>query len=401
MKRIILFLLVTLFCSGHLKSQDSLSKKSSISLLTVGPGEDLYSFFGHTAIRVKDDSLRFDVVFNYGTFEFSDDFYVQFTMGKLNYKLSTEPFENFKAGYIWENRWVIEQKLNFNQSQKQRVFEALLENYKPENRYYLYDFFYDNCSTRPRDIIEYALTNEIELNYTETEPDSSFRDLIDVYLPQQSWGDIGIDLGLGSPADKIANAKQKTFLPDYLLVAFNNSKVLTETQEWNQLVSSSNQLVDQRPSDTPFDFLSPLMCFFYLALIYLIFGLFIPSTFVLKLLDSLVFFGVGMAGWLILFLWFITDHNTTQNNFNILWSIPLLFPLGFVIWFTPSKFSNLMFRLFLGLNVLLFLSWFLLPQKMNPYFLLFIFLLSLRYSNYLGIWKNGPWGKYKLFSLHK
>ncbi|MCB0480104.1 MAG: DUF4105 domain-containing protein [Flavobacteriales bacterium] len=395
-------LLFFLGISFLVHSQNTLSSQSQVSVLTVGPGEDLYSIFGHTAIRIKDDSLNVDVVFNYGTFEFSDDFYVLFAMGKLNYKLDTEPFEVFKDAYIWENRWVKEQLLNLTQSQKQKILDALLINYRPENKYYLYDFFYDNCSTRPRDIIETALGPEVQLVYPQPKPDSSFRDLTDVYLVQQSWGDVGIDLGLGSPSDVLATEKHKTFLPDYLLTSLSLSKIKDANGTWIPLVSAQQEIVPNDPIQTEFDPLSPFMVFFYLLLLYLLVGVILQSSVLLKILDSLLFSVVGLAGWLIIFLWFVTDHNTTQNNFNLLWCFPLLFPFGLLLWVKSQGKTIRRFWIFiLALNGLVILTWYLLPQKMNPYYLAFALLLAARYASYLGIWDNTPLGRFKFFSLQK
>ena len=117
-KLLVIFVLLLSFNSS-IKAQTELSSSSTISLLTCGSGNDLYSIFGHTAIRVKDPKQMLDIVFNYGTFQFTDDFYVKFTMGKLNYRLSVENYNGFESGYRYENRWVKEQIINLNQIEKQ------------------------------------------------------------------------------------------------------------------------------------------------------------------------------------------------------------------------------------------------------------------------------------------
>src|SRR5205085_1968054 len=141
-----------------------------ISLLTCGPGEELYSVFGHTAIRVKEDS-KFDIIYNYGTFDFDDpDFYTKFVRGKLPYSVSAENFNTFMYEYQVENRQVIEQILDLTCEEKEQLFLALRENSREENRYYRYQYLFDNCSTRPRDIIAKNTSDTIKYKTIIAEP---------------------------------------------------------------------------------------------------------------------------------------------------------------------------------------------------------------------------------------
>ena len=115
------------------------AETTTFSLLTGSSGTELYNTFGHSAIRVKDPTKNLDTVFNWGTFDFdAPNFYLNFTRGKLEYRISTESFRSFERGFIWENRSVVEQKLNLTLEQKRRLYQQLIENYKPENRYYKY-----------------------------------------------------------------------------------------------------------------------------------------------------------------------------------------------------------------------------------------------------------------------
>jgi hypothetical protein len=146
----ILFLVTTY---QAIAQKQQLSDQAVISLITADPGEELYSLFGHSAIRVKDTVNNQDLVFNYGTFNFNTpNFYMKFTRGKLLYMLSIQQFDRFKRSYEYEKRDLKEQILNLTQDQKQAIFQFLLWNYQPENRYYKYDFFFDNCATRIRDV---------------------------------------------------------------------------------------------------------------------------------------------------------------------------------------------------------------------------------------------------------
>ena len=143
------------FFSLQFASARDLSDSSRVTLLTVAPGDELYSAFGHTGIRVTDYKNNFDVVFNYGTFDFNQPgFYTNFIKGKMRYMISTDRFDNFMDAYIYEKRSVTEQELNLTTSDKQKIFAFLYNNALPENREYYYDFFWDNCATRPRDVFE-------------------------------------------------------------------------------------------------------------------------------------------------------------------------------------------------------------------------------------------------------
>ncbi|HWJ28198.1 MAG TPA: DUF4105 domain-containing protein, partial [Flavisolibacter sp.] len=151
MKRLALLFCICFFCVARSFAQDSCDLR--ITLLTCAPGSELYSTFGHTALRVQDEHAGLDLVFNYGTFVFDDDFYMKFIRGKLLYSLSVENFDDFIYEYKLESRSVQEQVLQLSCQEKQQLFHALQVNARPENRDYKYDFLFDNCTTRARDIV--------------------------------------------------------------------------------------------------------------------------------------------------------------------------------------------------------------------------------------------------------
>ncbi len=160
-KTLFLFLAACLFC-GQGKAF-TLSPEAEISLLTCSPGNELYSLFGHTAIRVKDPAARFDRVFNYGTFDFDTPyFYLKYARGLLPYQLSHTDYRYFLHAYREEGRSVYEQRLRLDSLQKQRLLDILTENYRPENRSYLYNFLFDNCTTRSRDVILQSLADTVD-----------------------------------------------------------------------------------------------------------------------------------------------------------------------------------------------------------------------------------------------
>jgi len=193
----LLFLLLSPWIA-EVSAQGYLSEQAQISLLTCDPGTEVYSVFGHTALRVTDPGNGFDVVYNFGTFDFSTpNFYLKFIRGRLMYTLSRYNFSDFKIEYRMENRSIFEQKLNLSQEEKDRIFYLLEVHYLPENRYYLYDFFYINCTTKVLDLIDSALNDPEYFSQYNTLQERTFRQNLAIYLEPIPWTMLGIDLLLG------------------------------------------------------------------------------------------------------------------------------------------------------------------------------------------------------------
>jgi hypothetical protein len=193
--------LVSLICFSVLTGKKGHGQTDSchlrISLLTCSPGEELYSSFGHTAIRVTDKATGNDLVFNYGTFDDSDPyFYVKFTRGLMLYALSAYPFRDFQYEYKVQNRSVIEQELQLGCEEKKKLYDQLLVNAEESNRYYLYYFLDDNCTTRAKDMIKKNAVSPITFSPILPARKPSFRNLIHSYLDKadQPWSKLGIDI---------------------------------------------------------------------------------------------------------------------------------------------------------------------------------------------------------------
>ena len=185
----------------------SLSEEARISLLTCTPGEELYARYGHTAIRVQDPQNRLDLVFNYGIFDFNTDhFYWKFVKGETWYELGAITMPWFMLEYEEEHRPVYEQVLNLNPSQREEIWQALVLNYEPENRKYLYNFVFDNCATRP-----------YRSGYTGN-TGTTYRRFIRRYTGSMTWANAGINLLFGPKADKPMNNEQRLFLPEELML---------------------------------------------------------------------------------------------------------------------------------------------------------------------------------------
>ncbi|MCO4821225.1 MAG: DUF4105 domain-containing protein, partial [Flavobacteriaceae bacterium] len=231
--------ILSLFCALSIymlpAQMQQLSSTFEISVLTIAPGTSLNDAFGHSAFRVKDDTKDLDIVFNYGVYDFdTPNFYTKFAQGKLNYRLAANPFKAFFNSYKAQNRSITEQVLNLSQSEKQNLFNALLENYKPENQYYLYDFFYNNCATKIKDVLNEALNGDIIFNLPENFESKTFRSLIYEKVNSNSWGSLGIDIALGSVIDKTATPEEHMFLPqfihDFFAVATYNNQTLIKQE---------------------------------------------------------------------------------------------------------------------------------------------------------------------------
>lgn len=346
-----------------------------MSLLTCAPGEELYSTFGHTALRVQDSAKGTDLVFNYGTFEFGPDFYAKFIRGKLLYFLSVEEFSDFMYEYRLESRSVEEQMLQLNCDEKQKLYAALQTNAQEENKYYKYDFLFDNCTTRAGDIVVRNTGTPVEFKNILPGEIPTFRTLIHSYLNagHEYWSKLGIDILLGVKLDRRVSNREAMFLPDYLLKGFDSAVV------GNHSLVSPPQTILQMPSplnEKPF--FTPEIVFSLLLVIVVSLS-FIPSKWAivsLRVFDFLFFFILGLAGLLVLFMWFGTDHKVCQDNFNLLWALPTNVLMAFFVH-SKKQWVKSYFQIIFWITIVLALTWFFLPQQMNnaliPILLLVIF----------------------------
>ena len=346
-----------------------------ISLLTCTPGDELYSTFGHTAIRVVDSSSVTDYVFNYGTFNFDDDgFYLKFIKGKLMYYLSAEDFSVFKEDYKAANRGITEQVLNLSAAEKIDLQQALFNNIEEANKFYKYDFFFDNCTTRPRDLIV-QFKNPPPQEVAVMLAGTRFRQAIHSYLDknEKHWSKLGIDLLLGEPTDAVMTAKQSQFLPDVLMMSLDSSN------KQNPLILSSTNLYAIETDKNKGSVFTPTVVF-SLLLIFIVALSLSKNKWAIAFMqgfDGLLFFLSGAVGILLVFMWTSTDHAMCKNNYNLLWALPTNTLLAF---FTNSK-KYFIKKCFLATAVflaLVVLTWFFLPQQMNSAFLPIVLLLIYR-----------------------
>ena len=296
-----------------------LSESAKVSILTCSPGQDLYSTFGHSAIRLQDQKgdRKLDVVYNYGTFVFDDDFYMKFTRGKLNYILSKSNWSDFQYAYLAEGRGIVNQELDLSQEQKQLFVDLLEENYLPENREYLYDFFYDNCSTRIRDLLKNTLGDRLEFTPVKREA-MSFRQLTDPYMLNMPWSDFGIDMGLAVPADRIMGDEDDMFLPDYLFDQIDRAIV-----NGKPLVKETQELLVEIEVEPQSSLWVPRVVFWtVLIVVLLLFFTLRKSEKAVGAISGVIMFTYGLMGLLLFLLWTATDHVATIDNLNVMWLWP-------------------------------------------------------------------------------
>jgi hypothetical protein len=377
MRRLILILLSIHYSLLTFSQPDSCALR--ISLITCSPGAELYSTFGHSALRIVDKSTGTDIIYNYGVFDFYDpDFYAKFVRGKMLYYLDQENFVDFLQNYSAENRSVSEQILNLTCTEKKDMQQFLFTNIRPENKQYKYDFLFDNCTTKLRDLVLIKSGKKYQTAEILSNKPTSFRNHIHYYLNlnKMYWSKLGIDLLLGAKLDRYMNASEAMFLPDYLEKGLDSSRFsempLVE-QKIPLFIKKENPELNNFSFNTPGIIFSILL----IVLVGLSFLSFKGSSTILAFTDFLLFLMTGLVGVLLVFMWTGTDHQICGNNYNLLWAIPTHLFAAFLIR-KKGQFAKKYFQFTAILSIILLLSWYLLPQQLNPGFIPIVILLGWR-----------------------
>lgn len=352
------FSLCLLLFSVPAKAEDLLHENAFVSLLTCGAGSEVESYFGHTAIRVCDTAQGIDLVYNYGTYDFDQPhFYWTFARGNLNYCLSRTTYWAFLQTYTYEQRAVYEQRLNLTQQQRDNMFVLLENNYHPDYRYYRYDFFRDNCATRPRDILESALGHR-SLHYAEPLSPTSYRDVLYASTEEHLWWRLAFDIVLGIPTDHRCDGRELMFAPLLLM-----QQVATEiTDNGQPLAAERQQILPEHPATDGWQ-ASPLVLAWCLMLVVLALTMLsFRYGWTLRWLDITLAVIALLIALLLLFLWLGTNHRYTEWNLNLLWASPLW--LYFLIRGAKSRPWLIVVQLALLLLALLtaLVGW---PQHLN------------------------------------
>ncbi|PDH49983.1 MAG: hypothetical protein CND58_02575 [Rhodothermaeota bacterium MED-G16] len=364
------------FFSFTIKGDDNIE----FSVITIGPYEDeLYSAFGHSGIRYRDKLNNIDLFYNYGIFDFDQpNFYLNFLNGRLLYMVGKYNYQTVESFYTNQKRYVKEQVLNLNDSEKIILFNYLEQNIRPENRTYLYNYVYNNCATKIRDILVTVYGERI--TFKDKSDNKTIRALMDKYLKNNKWGDLGIDICLGLEIDKEASYSEEMFLPEYLFSNLEDSfldgniNLISKTN----IINSNSPLINKNIFQPQYVFL-----LFLIACVFLSFRQ-IKYSLLYIYFDFTVFFISGVIGTLLIYLWFFTDH-LSSFNYNLIWAVPFNLIFSFLLIF---NFKSNLTRWYTIINSAVLFSllilWNFLPQNLNDILILFVLGMLLRmFSNYI------------------
>ena len=341
--RTIFLLTLTLFSVSRTTAQEAADlayyDSVEVSLLTCSPHEEVYSLYGHTAIRYQDLHNGYDNAFNWGIFNFNaPHFIIRFVFGLTDYELGVGSFGQFCRYY---QRWgssVSEQVLNLTAEEKRRIAMALTENLQPENRVYRYNFLFDNCATRPRNILEKIIDGHIQYA-PRADYEPTFREILHEQTRNHPWATFGNDMLLGLRADLKTSRAEQEFLPQNLLYDFDHAQIVDRAGNRRPLVLSRRMAVKPGVQTIERDFpLTPTACA----------GLLFCVTLALSLaewrrkktyvwFDALLMLLTGLAGC-VLFVMLFSEHPCTSTNLQLLLLNPLpLFFLPAVVKRKPTR----------------------------------------------------------------
>jgi len=341
----VVFLAVLVFLTTIIWAQEATPRQLQemdsveIGLLTCSPGKEIYSLYGHTAIRVRDAATGQDVAVNYGLFNYHTPHFIpRFVFGLCDYEMGIYPFDLFMEEYTEEGRGVVEQRINLTRQEKLDIINALALNARPENKVYRYNFFYDNCSSRARDMIVDHIHGHVGYR-VDASVTSSYRMMVHQWDEHHPWDCFGCDLLLGVNADRQTTLRQQQFLPDSLRASFASAMVFREHHSPANLVDSTWTVLEAQTPKTGicfFDIFTPRVVISILTLL-------VVLASVREYRKKRIYWGIdlalllidGLAG-LVLFLMIFSKHPTVSLNLQIL----LLNPLSLVALYSVAKKSR-------------------------------------------------------------
>jgi hypothetical protein len=358
-KKFLFTILILLLINLKLPGQ---SADTTFYLITCGPGTETYSIYGHSALRVVIN--KSDTVYNWGVFDFSvSNFAWKFAKGRLNYMLIMERTEQFLPGYFYDKRWVVSQKINLGGNEKKVLLSLIEENLKPENVRYRYDFFYDDCSTRIRDLLEKSIGDKLSFPAENSVDLPTFRQLVSHCQKPYPWLQLGVDMIMGSPGEIKAGFRDRMFLPDYLKDGLS-AGIVNRSGNNVPLLQNADVLLDfESPVIHQYFYLSPLFIFSALLLFVLLFTVFMKAKMPNDLLDMLLYAVFSILAIMMIFFNHFTDHQQMRGNYNIIWLNPfIIFCLFCVIFNKPWK---IWFRIVFFISAAFLAGNFFLPQSFN------------------------------------
>ncbi|MBR5466966.1 MAG: DUF4105 domain-containing protein [Bacteroidaceae bacterium] len=381
-------LLATLLCFFTLQAQSN-NEDIEISVLTCSPGQEVYSYYGHTAIRYKDIANSIDLVFNYGVFNFNTDYFIwKFVLGETDYLCIASPWDYFIQEYKERGSNVIAQVLNTTPEEEKNFKEYLFNNIKPENSTYRYNFLTDNCTMRVLDCVERCIEGEI--NYSWDNKQHTYRQILHEYTKEYPWAKEGNDFLLGANVDTILSHRATCFIPEYYNRAIENAVIRNDFQDTRNLVQESI-IFEAHPTSTTIhgsDNTSPLkpteLGWFIFSIGILILIIETLTHKVLWVLDLFLMLLHGVAGCLILFVFLFSQHPTLDSN----WLVCVINPLPLILlpfitksaWKKQVNFWHHVLALWM-IVFLLFIPW--IPQEISLFTILLLATLLSRQVSYL------------------
>jgi len=399
MKRFFLVACIFLFLLKINAQEISIGDSAVVSLITCSPGEEVYSKFGHTAIRINDSTRGVDLVFNYGIFSFeTENFYYKFIKGETDYQLGIYDTKYFLPEYKQRNSMVWEQILNLTLDEKKKLIGLLLKNYEPENRTYRYNFIFDNCASRPRDKILSAIDGYVR--YRPASDPKTFRQWVGMYVGTDTWLKFGIDIVFGMDADREANINESMFLPDNLMYEFQTAQIHSPGANIRELVSEKKLLIDKSSTSIQPEsaFYKPVTLF----IILLVLGIVLTIWDIkerkrhFKFFDTVLLVITGIGGLIAFYLMFFSLHPLVRSNLNLLWLNPLNLVVALFIWIKPMRVPLFYYQIF---NILLLLAalfaFAISVQSFNIASFPLIVLLLMRSTSWFALTKR------RIFKTHK
>ena len=350
-----------------------------VYLLTCKPGTEKYSMYGHSALRVIDNYSGTDMVYNWGVFDCdTPNFAWKFIKGQLNYMLDKCTMNDFLETYSSEKRGVISQRINLNPEDVRKLLELIKENLKPENASYSYDFFFDNCATRIRDILEKAADGKIHHPAGVDSDERTFRYMIGEYQKPYLWLNFGTNIALGMKCDKKASFRERMFLPLEMQQCLSKTVIYTNGRVVPLLQNPETIINYDMPAVKSATLLAPEII---IALVFILMIISIPlvrKNAYLKSIDVFIFFVFSVLAVFMLFFNFFADYQATKINLNIIWLNPLI--ILCLVSLLTSKAGVIWFRLVFYVSILFLVVSMILPQEFSKAVVPMCLILAFRSS---------------------
>ena len=366
----------SLYCVNKTEETKTSFEEAKVSIISIGEGSSLADAFGHTGIRVISNGN--DIVFNFGVYDFSaPNFYSNFVKGRPVYKLAVQKYENFKEGYIYQNRYLVEHELNISEESKINIIDLLVNNSRPENKYYTYDYLRDNCSTRVADILIDDTNNKFRVDKLESKAIITYRELIHEKISENSWAALGIDLCLGAIIDKKISVRETFFIPEKLMKYMDELMI-----DYSKPITKNIIFSPDSPSKYNEEFPKPFLVNSIISLLIILLTYFnFKNNSWNRSIDFIIYLFSGLVGVLIIYLWFFSNHFASAQNFNFLWAFPFNLVMVFaLIRKNPPIWTINFVKLNIILLILLFIHWTTGVQKYNITLLPIFISLLVRYS---------------------